>query len=197
MELNDLKNIWQKEKEELQNRIHLNEKFIQDLSLDKHKGAFDKLVKTAILGRNLALVYMTISFIVAFVVQENMGYFIPLIVGGLAMLFSFFQHLSIEKPDFGHMNTIELQKSICQFRIHTSKYAKYDILIVALWFLTLLPPLLIIILKFQISFIQLIPLFLLIVALTVILSKDIYKKWDKQLAENEDYLQSIIEFENK
>lgn len=90
MELDDLKNIWQKEKEELQDRISLNEKLIQDLSLDKPKGDFNKLVKTAIIGRNLALVYMIFSFALAYKVSEHIQFFIPLFIGGVAMLFSFF-----------------------------------------------------------------------------------------------------------
>lgn len=197
MELDDLKNTWKKEKEELQGRILLNEKLIQDLSLDKPKGVYDKLVKTAILGRNLALVYMILSFVFAYKVSEDIQFFIPLIIGGLAMLFSFFQHLSIERPDFSQMNTIELQKSISRFRIHMAKYAKYDIIIVGLWFLTLLPPFLKLILRLQISYLQLIPILLLIVALTIVFSKDTYKKWDKKLKENEEQLQRVIDFETK
>lgn len=197
MELDDLKNTWQKEKEELQDRIFLNEKLIQDLSLDKPKGVFDKVVKTAILGRNLALIYMILSFVFAYKVYVDIQLFIPLIIGGLAMLFSFSQHLSIERPDFSQMNTIELQKSISRFRIHMAKYAKYDIIIVGLWFLTLLPPFLKLVLRLQISYVQLIPILLLIVALIIVFSKDTYKKWDKKLRENEEQLQRIIDFENK
>lgn len=197
MELDDLKNIWQKEKDELQNTIHLNEKIIQNMSLDKPKGNFSKLIKTAIIGRNLAIVYMTFSFVFAFAVYEDMRYFIPLIIGGLAMLFSFFQHFPLEKPDFSRMNTIELQKSICKFRIHTSKYAKYDMFIVAFWFMTIFPPYIKYVFKFQISIMQMIPVLLLITALIVAFSMVAYKKWDKQLIENEEQLQRIIEFENK
>lgn len=195
MELKDLKNTWQKEKEELESRILLDERLIRDLAFDKSKGLFNKFVKTAIIGRNLALIYMTISFFVASTVYEDFRYFIPIIIGGLAMLFSFLQHLSIERPDFGKMSTIEFQKSVCKFRIHISKYAKYDALIVTLWLMTLLPTYLNYVLNLQLSFLQLFPILLIVAILIVVFSKDIYKKWDKELKENEEQLQKIIVFE--
>lgn len=197
MELNDLKNIWKKEKEELEARILLDERLIRELSFDKSKGVFDKLIKTALLGRNLALVYMITSFFVAFMVHEDLMLSILAIVGGLAMLLSFFQHLSLERPDFSKMNTLELQKSICKFRIHTSKYAKYDTSIVALWLITLLPSFLKYLLKIHLSYVQLFFILLIIVVVLILFSKDIYRKWDTQLKENEEQLHKIIEFERK
>lgn len=94
------------------------------------------------------------------------------------------------------MNTIELQKSISRFRIHIAKHAKYDTIIVGLWFLTLLPPYLKLVLKLQISYVQLIPILILIIGLTIVFSKGIYKKWDKKLKEYEEQLQQVIDFEN-
>ncbi|MFN9999284.1 MAG: hypothetical protein ACK52X_06660, partial [bacterium] len=138
MELDDLKNIWLKEKMELESRIVLNENLVKELTF-KSKSSFDKLIKTAILGRNLALVYMIISIILASKVFYEFEYSIPALIGAGAMLFSFFQHISLKRPDFNKMSTIELQKAICQFRIHTSKFSKYDISIVCLWFLTVVP----------------------------------------------------------
>lgn len=194
MELDDLKNIWLKEKKEIESRIVLNEKLVRELTYNKSKSSFDKLIMIAILGRNLALVYMTISIIIASKVFYDFEYSIPACIGGIAMLISFFQHISLKKPDFSKMNTIELQKAICQFRIHTSKYMKYDISIVSLWFLTLIPIYFKYILKIHIS---LLPIFSILTLLVLILvfSKYIYKKWDKQLKENEEQLNIITEFE--
>jgi hypothetical protein len=195
MELDDLKNIWLKEKTELESRIVVKEKLVKELIFDKSKTSFDKLIKVAILGRNLALLYMIISIILAIKVFYDFEYSIPAFLGAGAMLFSFFQHISLKKPDFSKMNTIELQKAIFQFRIHTSKYSKYDISIVCLWFSTVIP----IYLKYLRDIdIPLIPLYSIIVSLIVItflFSKYIYKKWDKQLEENEQELNQIIEFE--
>ncbi|MEO7767905.1 MAG: hypothetical protein ABIS01_10775 [Ferruginibacter sp.] len=196
MELNDLKNIWQREKNELESRITINEKLIKDLTFDKSKSSFDKLLKISILGRNLAFVYMLISIIIACKVFYEFEYSIPAFIGGIAMLLSFFQHKTLKRPDFSKMSTIELQKAICQFRIHTSKYSKYDISIVSLWFITLVPIYFKFILKIDISLIALYSVIITLIGLTFIFSKYIYKKWDNQLKENEGQLNKIIEFEN-
>lgn len=195
MELDDLKNIWLKEKMELESKIVLKENLVKELTFDKSKNSLDKLIKTAILGRNLALVYMIISMIFTVKVFYDFEYSIPACIGGIAMLFSFFQHVSLKRPDFSKMNTIELQKAICQFRIHTSKYSKYDISIVSLWILTLIPIYFKYILKIQISLLPLISIITLLIVLTLVFSKYIYKKWDKQLKENEEQLNLITEFE--
>ncbi|MCA6444358.1 MAG: hypothetical protein IM600_13085, partial [Bacteroidetes bacterium] len=87
MELDDLKNIWLKEKMELESRIVLHENLVKELTI-KSKSSFDKLIKTAILGRNLALVYMIISIILASKVFYEFEYSIPALIGAGAMLFS-------------------------------------------------------------------------------------------------------------
>ncbi len=195
MELDDLKNIWLKEKMELESRIVLNEKLVKELTFNKSKSSFYKLIKIAILGRNLALVYMIISIILALKVFYEFEYSIPAFIGAGAMLFSFFQHISLDKPDFNKMNTIELQRAICHFRIHTSKYSKYDISIVCLWFLTVVPIYFKFILNINIPLIPLYSIITSLIVLTFVFSKYIYKKWDNQLKENEEQLNLIMEFE--
>lgn len=195
MELDDLKNIWSKERNELESRITLNEKLIKELTFGKSMSSFDKLLKTAILGRNLALVYMMISIFLAFKVFYEFEYSIPAFIGGIAMLLSFFQHIPLKMPDFSKMSTIELQRAICQFRIHTSKYSKYDISIISLWFFTLIPIYLRYILKINISILPLYSIIISLIVLTLVFSKYIYKKWDNQLKENEEQLIQIMEFE--
>lgn len=195
MELDDLKNIWSKEKQELENRLVINEELVKELTLDKSRSSFDKLIKTAILGRNLTLVYMIISIISATKVFYEFEYSIPAFIGAGAMLFSFYQHISLKMPDYSKMNTVELQKTICQFRIHTSKYSKYDISIVILWILTLMHIFFKFILKIHISLFPLFSIITLLIVLTLVFSKYIYKKWDKQLEESEEQLNQILEFE--
>src|SRR5258705_2540207 len=195
MELDDLKYIWSKEKNELESKISLHEKLILELIFDKSKSSFDDLLKIAILGRNLTLIYMIISVFMGIKVFYEFEYSIPAFIGGIAMLFSFFQHRSLEKPDFSKMNTIELQKAICKFRIHTAKYSKYDFAIVSLWFLTLTPIYFKFILKINILLLPLYSIVISLIVLTLIFSKYLYKKWDNQLKENEEQLKQVIEFE--
>lgn len=195
MELDDFKGIWLKEKQELESKLVLNEKLVKELTVDKSKDSIDKLMRTAILGRNLALVYVFISIISAINVFYKFEYSIPAFIGATAMLFSFYQHKSLKIPDYGKMNTVELQKTICQFRIHTSKYAKYDISIVSLWFFTLIPIYSKFIFKIDISLFSLYAIIAILITLTFVFSKNIYKKWDKELEQNEEQLNQILEFE--
>ena len=195
MGLDDLKNIWLEEKKDLEGRIILNEKLVRELAFDKTTSAFDKLINTAILGRNLALVYMIISLFLVSKIFQDFAYSVPAAIGGIAMLFSFFQHISLKRPNFSKMNTIELQKAICQFRIHTAKYSKYDVSIVMLWLITLIPIYFKYFLKIHISLLSLVCVFTVLGALTIVFSNYIYKKWDKQLKENEAQLKLILDFE--
>jgi hypothetical protein len=199
MELDDLKTIWLREKMELESKIILNHNLVKELIFNKSKNSFDKLIRISILGRNLALVYMLISLFLASTVLYELQYSIPAFIGAAAMLFSFFQHISLVKPDYLKMSTIELQKNISRFRVHTSKYSKYDISIVCIWFLTVLP----ICFKYFSKYFPFIftqPIFIysyyfLLIFLLIILPIFLYKKIDKELEESERQLDQLIEFE--
>ena len=202
MDLDDFKGVWAKEKQELESRIVLNETLIKDITLDKHKGKLSKFISVSILGRNLTLVYMLISIALAFSVINEYGYSIPALVGALPMLLSFSQHKKLRKPDFINMTTIELQKSICKFRRHTSKYAKYDIGIVAIWMLTLTPIYLKSLLQIDVyssstNLLILLIISILLISLMIIFSRGIYQKWDAQLLEIEEQMKQVKEFEGK
>jgi len=200
MELDDLKNTWHKEKEQMESRLILNEKHIHNLIIQKSKGQFTTLLGISIWGRNLALLYMGISVWFAYTMIDELAYSIPALLGAAAMLFSFIQHRSLKQPDFNNMNTLTLQKRISQFRIHTAKFGKYDVAIVLLWIVTLAP----IILKqrFQLSiytdsasFIAFFTLVLFITILVLLFSGKIYQKWNNELAESEINLNEIKAFE--
>ena len=195
MELDDLKTIWLKEKMELESKIILNHNLVKELILNKSKNSFDRLISISILGRNLTIVLMLISLFLASKVLYELQYSIPAFIGAAAMLFSFFQHISLVKPDYLKMSTIELQKNIARFRLHTSKYSKYDISIVCIWVLTVVP---IFFKYFPYFFIQ--PIFfgsnyILFIVLLIIFPIFLYKKIDKELEESERQLDQIIEFE--
>jgi hypothetical protein len=202
MELDDFKAIWAKEQKELESRLVLNEKLVMQMSLEKSQDKFNKLLEISILGRNMALVYMVLSIWLAFFVINELKYSIPAIFGGLAMLFSFMQHRHLKKPDLINMNTIELQKAISKFRIHTSKYSKYDMSIVLLWFMTIIPVCLKIALNISLyDSLSNTVIYLIIVGVFIILAilffNKIYKKIDSELEENTLQLDLIKQFEER
>ena len=200
MELNELKEIWQNEQNKLLTRIEINEKRVNEITVHNSKNKLEKYINISIVGRNLALVYFIISIWFASKVLNELLYSLPAIIGGLAMLFSFFQHITLKKANYSSMNIVELQKSIEKFRIHTLKYSKFDKGIVGLWLLTLSP----IYLKlfFNISIFSNQNHFFIFLLVTIAISIfikifpfDIYKKWDLELNEAESKLNEIKEFE--
>ena len=202
MELDDFKATWAREQKELESRLVLNERIVKQMTLEKSKDKFNKLLGLSILGRNMALVYMVISMICAYWVRSELLYCIPAVIGGLAMLFSFTQHWHLKQPDFIGMNTIELQKAISQFRIHTSKHSKYDFSIVIIWFITLIPIFLKEVLKLSIydslsTTIIYLSIVILSTLLMLIFSDKLYKKIDLELEENTSQLDLIKQFEEK
>ncbi|MCC9167907.1 hypothetical protein [Pontibacter harenae] len=200
MELDDLKDTWNKGKKQIESRLTLNERHIHDLIIQKSQSRFTALLGISIIGRNLALLYMGVSVWFAYTMIDELAYSIPAFIGAAAMLFSFIQHRSLKQPDFNSMDTLTLQKCISQFRMHTAKMGKYDAAIVLVWIVTLTP----IILKqrFRLSiytdpanFITFFSVVLLISILVILFSGKIYHKWDAELAESENDLKKIEVFE--
>src|SRR5699024_9861702 len=121
------------------------------------------------------------------------------ILGGLAMLWSFISHLAIEKPNYTD-SLVQLQKTICNFRIHMAANAKYDIAIVAFWLLTLAPIYLKLVYKISLyTNLKALSIFILIAAvvltLMIAVSRKTYKKYDQKLKNSEAYLAKLIQFE--
>lgn len=202
MELDDFKAVWAKEQIELESRLVLNEKLVKQMTLEKSQDKFNKLLEISIMGRNMALVYMVLSIWLAFLVINELNYSIPAIIGGLAMLFSFRQHRHLKKPDLYNMTSIELQKAIRQFRIHTSKYSKYDGSIVLLWFVTIIPVYLKIALNISLyDSLSNTVIYLIIIGVFTILAilffNKTYKKIDSELEENITQLDLIKQFEER
>ena len=200
MELDELKNLWKEDNRKLEIRIELNEKLLRKMNMKKAVGEYDTLIKRSILGRNLALVYGSISFLTAAFLISEFEFSIPCIIGGLAMFWSYIDHLSIRKPDYYVIPIIELQKSISKFRIHSSKTAKYDVSIVSLWLLTLAP--VYIRLIFHISiYMDMVALSIfcllsgILIIITIAAARNIYSNYERKLKESESYLDEIMEFE--
>jgi len=203
MELIELKETWKKEQKEFMARIELSEKKLNEITFNNSKSKFDQKLMISILGRNMALVYCCISIWFAYRYFEDYVYTIPVILGGIAMLFSFFQHRSLKKPNYSSMSIVELQKTVHKFRIHTKKIAKFDKGIVLLWFLTISPLILSSRFNFHIfsNFRHIIIFSMIAVGIIILLLfnpfGDIYKRWDSELKATENELAQILEFESE
>lgn len=200
MELEEMKNIWKEEDKKLEPKIEINEKLINKMKMSTTVLEFDKLISRSIMGRNLALIYCAISLIMGSIIIEELVYSIPAIISGMAMLWSFVDHLSITKPDYSRISLIEFQKSICNFRIHTAKTAKYDIAIVLFWVITVTPLYMRLTYKTSIysnpKYLAIFCLFSFVFGIVLIASsRKIYAMYHQKLTEAESDLEKILEFE--
>ncbi len=139
MELDELKMAWAEETKRLEARVLLNEKAVRDMKVEKMIGQFEKLLGLSLMGRALAFIYFIISVSLAAQVRSEFAYSLPALAAGLAMLLSYISHLSIRKPEYDKISVVELQKKVCEFRLHTASHARYDIAIVNFWLITLVP----------------------------------------------------------
>ena len=199
MELDELKNIWNADDKGLDSRIKVNEQRLMKMNMENATGEINKIVRTSLLGRNMALVYCLISIGMAVSVIEVIEYSVPAVLGALAMLWSFISHLSIEKPNYKD-SILHIQKTICAFRIHLAANAKYDILIVTFWLLTAAP--IFLKLAYDVSLYhnpRVLAIFCLIasvaVSLMIALSRKVYEEYDRTLKKSEAHLQELINFE--
>ena len=200
MELDELKDYWKLENEKLRERIQLNESLIKKDYLKKNVSEVDLLIKTSILGRNLALVYALISFAFTVILIKQIEFSIPCFLGGLAMLWSFKDHLVITRPRYFELPIVELQKALHKFRIHSSSRSVYDLLIVFGWFVTIIPAWINI--KHNTSVYQNkefgTTYFLSLIGITLLLIipfRFIYKSFEKKLVAAENSLNEILAFE--
>ena len=200
MNVDDIKNIWQKDMTALETRVSVNEDKIKQLEFNKAQSSFDKFLKISLAGKNMALIYAAGSVALMYLVRDAPLYIVLLAVGAGLMIFSFFQHRVLKKIDYASLSIVELQKAIHTFRKHTARTAVYDMTIVAVWMVTAglafmkwskgfdifeNPS------ELGISGIVVAVLILLMVGF----SKRIYQDYNVKLKESEDNLASISNYE--
>ncbi|RXG14326.1 hypothetical protein DSM03_101444 [Leeuwenhoekiella aestuarii] len=201
MNVDELKNIWKNDMNSLEKRVQINEEKLKNVEFNKAQSSFDKFLKISIAGKNMALVYAALSVVMMVVLRESPLYLGLLFVASALMVFSYFQHSTLKKIDYGKLSILDLQKAISKFRIHTAKTAIYDISIVAIW-----------VVFTGLSFVkwkkgwdvfensdQLLEngiLFGVLLLLLVLGSKYIYADYDKKLKENENDLERLNAYGN-
>lgn len=203
MEIDELQKIWKEENESLKNRVYLNEKAIKNMNLKSTSNTFKRFLIFSMVGRNLALIYFIISMVTAYYVLHEYYLSIPVVIGGLLMLWSFYHHLAIRKYKVpSNKSVVELQKSIENFRIHSMKSKYYDLLISVAWLLTLTP----VFLKEQYNFDvysgaeNLVKPGLVLggfIVFLLLISKYGYGMIDEKLKDSETRLAEVIEFEKE
>lgn len=200
MNVDDIKNIWQKDMNVLEARVKINEDKIKQLEFNRAQSSFDKFLKISLAGKNMALFYAAGSVALMYLVRDAPLYIVLLAIGGGLMVFSFFQHSILKKIDYASLSIVELQKAIYTFRKHTARTAVYDMTIVAVWMVTAGLAFMKWFKGFDIfenpselgtSGIVVTVLLLLMIGF----SKHIYKDYDVKLKESEASLAAITKFE--
>mgnify|MGYP000975465845 CR=1 FL=1 len=133
MNIDDIKNVWQKDMNALESRVKINEDKIRQLEFSKAQSSFDKFLKISLAGKNMALVYALVSLFLMTKVWDSVFFAIIVAIGAVAMLFSYGQHSVLKKLDMGTLSIVQLQKEINKFRVHTARTAIYDLTIMSGW----------------------------------------------------------------
>lgn len=197
----DMNELWKEENDRLRTQTQINDVLLRKINLDRSTSEFEKLLKLSILGRNLALVYFVISLSYVIRLIQLPSFCIPVAIGGLLMGWSFYSHRSLKKIDPARMPILELQKAICEFRIHTSQNSKYDIGIVCFWLATLIPAVLYVDFGYTVTSrniaIGLGLALLVIISGVAIFGFRMYKKHGEQLVKSEELLKQIATFEKR
>lgn len=202
MNVDDIKNIWKDDMTQLESRVKINDEKIKQLEFNKAQSKFDKYLQVSIAGKNMALFYALISIALIYVVRDSPSYILLLIIGAALMVFSFFQHSVLKKIDYASLSLLELQKAINNFRKHTARTGIYDVTIVAVWLVTA-----------GLAFMKWTKGFDVfetpteigvsgiivgvLILLTIIFSKTIYKHYDVKLKELDENIASISKYENE
>lgn len=200
MELDDIKNLWKEEYDELEKRVSINEKKIMEMNMEKQMKGLEKMFNFFLLGKYLGFIYMLISLYMTYVMRGELIYSIPTFIGALVMLRGWYVHQGIEKPNMATMSMIELQKSISKFRIHTAKYKMHDGICTIFWLITIAPAYMRSVYGFDVygnsehlnTFLLFIGGMIIYIAVFALF---FYKKADKDLSETEEYLDKLVKFE--
>ena len=200
MESDSMKDLWNEENKQLDQKLNINEDALRKKAIDKSVSESDNLLSFSILGRYLALVYFVISIVTVIPIIDQLLYSVPAVLGGLAMLWSFRFHRTLKKQKYESTSIIELQKLILQFRIYTARTTKYDAAVVIFWLLTLAPVVLHRRYDFHVYASMDAMLIFLGAAFVSLASLSlfcygIYKTYELKLKTSEEALQRLIEFE--
>jgi hypothetical protein len=196
----DMKDIWMEENKKLEERITINEKLLRSMTIEKAATSFDKLLKMSILGRNLALIYGIISVVYSLRIIHEVVYSVPAMLGAIAMFWSFSSHRPLKRMNFESSSVLDLQRSICEFRVHTNKMKLYDISIVAFWLVTLAPALALNsfdvgVYDTPVTIVAFIVLVVVVIGMVYVTSKAIYESYNNELRSAEKMLEDLKSFD--
>ncbi|MDE0599378.1 hypothetical protein ACFO5T_02705 [Dokdonia genika] len=136
MNIDDIKNIWKEDMNQLEARVQFNENKIKQLELNKSQSSFNKFLNISLAGKNMALIYAIASLFLMYKLWGSAFYVGIVSIGAAAMIFSYIQHSPLKKLNIESLSIIALQKEVSKFRIHTAKTAVYDLSIVGIWMAT-------------------------------------------------------------
>lgn len=113
-------------------------------SIKKHdmldlKKKFKHMLKGSTMAKYLSLAYAIISFWYAYKFMDNLMYAIPLLIGGLLVLWFTTTHLWLNKVNTKATNLKELVDAIERYKNQTLRREKYEMLVMVFWILTLVP----------------------------------------------------------
>jgi len=143
MELSEMELLWKEHNVKLEKIMVLNGEMLKKLNFYPAVDGFSKLLNLSVAGRNMALIYALISVGLSVAILADHQLLLTTLAGAIVMLLSFAYHLhhtaKLTKLNFYNMPVIELQKTINEFKITSIKAGKYDLVVMIIWLLSMVP----------------------------------------------------------
>ena len=90
-------------------------------------------------AKNLSILYVLASLILAYKMRDHVEYLLPLVIGALMVLWYTFTYLTLKKFD---LKKNDLQNHVHLYRDHILRREKYESTVFFIWFLTIVPTIL-------------------------------------------------------
>jgi len=107
-----------------------------------YQAQIDQLKKMLIgskVAQLLSIIYALISFIFAYKKIEELEYSIPLLVGGLVLIWFSTKYLSLKTIKSKTITVSSINSNIKKYKTHLSERKRYEAFVMLFWLFTLLP----------------------------------------------------------
>lgn len=145
---------------------------------------FKQLLKGSALARNLSLIYVLLSLILAYKMRTQIEYVVPLLLGAALIIWYTVTYLSLNRIT---LIKNDLRSQFDLYKISILKREKYEAIILFIWALTIIPAYLS---NQEITISTLIG-WLIIIFIVFVLGNGMFKIVKKELKELEQQMNSI------
>lgn len=143
MELDDLKNTWSQNDKKLTENLRLNEKLLQKLNLNNSKREMQKVLIYEFISIVIAVfvILFTISYSIYYLsyLRFSIPGFLASAVAFIYLIFGIIRTTGFLKIDYFGSPVVKVQREILALKKRTLQFRKYELILVPLLSIPLLP----------------------------------------------------------